>query len=302
MSANNNSNESKHVYKYFRGKWKELGSDNKSLPRIEETEYNVKDLENKSVIELEELIFRQEKLLQNKLFLSKLKDNGSKIKKKYKDLQKALKIAKEKNDPKNLEVNNHHHLEDIDSIEWNGVKKSPSNLYNNNSAEEHNEGDEEINPLQLLARHSVEYPCRIQERREEEDSLKIIEKELEKLNIEDSKESTETNVDSNDLSGENFSQKLLNTLKEKENSNKKTETFKPYRPKNSNSILNKSAKMKNYFDAAKDLKNSEPINMTLPSTNYLNYRDANSEEHILDEDEDDDVTSQFLYFGRVTED
>lgn len=60
--------------------------------------------------------------------------------------------------------------------------------------------------------------------------------------------------------------------------------------------------MKNYFDAAKDLKNSEPINMTLPSTNYLNYRDANSEEHILDEDEDDDVTSQFLYFGRVTED
>lgn len=68
-------------------------------------------------------------------------------------------------------------------------------------------------------------------REEEEDSLKIIEKELEKLNIEDSKESTETNVmeGSNDLSGENFSQKLLNTLKEKENSNKKTETFKPYR-------------------------------------------------------------------------
>lgn len=50
------------------------------------------------------------------------------------------------------------------SIEWNGVKKSPSNLSNNNSAEEHNEDDEEINPLQLLARHSVEYPCRIQER------------------------------------------------------------------------------------------------------------------------------------------
>ncbi|KAB7502660.1 hypothetical protein Anas_06115 [Armadillidium nasatum] len=214
----------------------------------------------------------------------------------------ALKIAKGKNDPKNLEVNNPHHFEDIDSIEWNGVKKSASNLYNNNSAEEHNEDDEEINPLQLLARHSLEYPCRIQERREEDvDSSKIIAKELEKLNIEDSKESTKIQ-DSNDLSGENFSQKLLNTLKEKENSNKKMETFKPYRPKNSNSILNKTAKMKNYLDAAKELKNSESINMTLPSTNYLNYRDANSEEHILDEEDDDDVTNQFLYFGRVSED
>lgn len=63
--TNRNNSEVEPIHKYFRGKWKNLTVKENADDKINIKEYEVKDLENKTIIELEELIQREEKILKN---------------------------------------------------------------------------------------------------------------------------------------------------------------------------------------------------------------------------------------------
>ena len=55
-----------HVYKKVGGKWKELGNEKGTTKLETRKEYALGDLEKKPIFELEDLLARQKKILENK--------------------------------------------------------------------------------------------------------------------------------------------------------------------------------------------------------------------------------------------
>ena len=218
-----------------RRNWKELPTEGDSVGIPDPTlkQGFIGDLEKKTKIELEELIMRQDKLLANKAFISKLKDGGERILQRRNELNEAL--------TKVVSQENKLPLPDMTSVEWQWRDPGVASVHttSKDTLDSDDDDDDEEDPLELLARHSQDVPTKRMNRntQENKDPADVIRDELNKLNIQDSSQETASNSEeAKDLGKkadafQDFGQKLLSSLQEKSSGKLKKEPFKPFRPR-----------------------------------------------------------------------
>ncbi|XP_054271914.1 DNA-directed RNA polymerase II subunit GRINL1A [Macrosteles quadrilineatus] len=121
-----------------------------SEPKKEKQGY-IGDLAQQTIVQLNELLGRQLKLLANKAFINKLADKGEKITALKESIEAEL---KKRNESENLSrmmsalsVNG---KEDLDALEWTG-RCAPGHVA---TTEENNDSDDETDPFKILANHS----------------------------------------------------------------------------------------------------------------------------------------------------
>lgn len=287
------------------------------------------DLKKKTIVELEEVIARNERVLTNKSLVNKLKDKGKNLQAHQKELKQALKEAEERE--KCLkEVPNQN---DIHGFEWTGSLTNNTESQVEVKTEVDIEDDEDLDPLKLMAHHSfcVEDRGSRSSRVTEEDPSSALIRELERMEINDAKEEEWT-----PQQVPTFGSKRDEMIQEKYKRNGPARvSFKPFRPvSNPQPVLGlpgrktpvkvtpaicisqeASQKLeKEYFarEKERELKltiaglarpNKVSDISRLPSNPVGKYRDTNIINHILESDEEeDDDTYQHGIFDDEDED
>ncbi|XP_068629923.1 DNA-directed RNA polymerase II subunit GRINL1A [Battus philenor] len=108
---------------------------NKRIPGIlppppkSEIDGKITDLSNKTLIELFDIRDRQLKLLNNKAFISKLADKGTKIQALYDKVNKEIKLKQEEEDTCNLLKKLNLNKDSVQNVEWMGKLDSKKDIY-----------------------------------------------------------------------------------------------------------------------------------------------------------------------------
>ncbi|XP_042233111.1 uncharacterized protein LOC121873544 [Homarus americanus] len=222
------------IYKLVNRQWK-------TLPDQGDTDVYIRDpklkqghlgnLNKKSVIELEEVLMRQQHVLNNRSLISKLKDKGQSLEKRLQEIAAALKDARER-ERNSMEE---EALTDACALEWrncsrNGVK-SEAPLDSDDDLEE---CEERLDPLKLMANHSStvkKYSQKTPRNKcEEDDPVDVIAQELKKLELQDQREQTSEIF-------EDFGSKRNHMLDKKHKKNGPIrESFKPFRYYKTNNL------------------------------------------------------------------
>ncbi|XP_071531187.1 uncharacterized protein Polr2M [Panulirus ornatus] len=306
------------LYKCVNKEWKTLSSlgDDVAIRDPKLKEGYLGNLSKKSVIELEEVLIRHDRILSKKGLLSKLKDKGLNLQKRRQEVAEALEAARHRGISETADSPT-----DITALEWNStVRNGNINTVKNDHLDSDDEEEEEkLDPLRLMAYHSscVKKPLR-KEPREEEDPSEAIVQELEQLNIKDS-------VKKNDGSSQDFGTKRDIMLAEKHERNGPIKVpFKPFRRTNNPQPVpgllhhtsackahpaicisqQESLKLEHDYlvkdkeralkDASEQLCKVKTEKIGLPPPSSLGkYRDRNLGKHILDSDEEEE--EDFFY-------
>ncbi|KAK4300851.1 hypothetical protein Pmani_026971 [Petrolisthes manimaculis] len=170
------------IYKLVNRKWKALPDQGEDVyirdPKLKEG--HLGNLSNKTVIELEEVLARQHRILNNKHLISKLKDRGESLQKRCEEVAQALEAARQRE----RTVINGERIPDINAMEWRGCVVKPREREELDSDDDDDGANEEkLNPLKLMAYHasSVKKPAGGGGRRDEEDPAEAVAKELQRL-------------------------------------------------------------------------------------------------------------------------
>ncbi|XP_068210803.1 uncharacterized protein Polr2M [Palaemon carinicauda] len=293
------------IYKLVSRKWNALPTkgDDVTIKDPKLKQGYLGDLKKKTVLELEEVYERNKNVLSNKALLSKLKDKGKSLQARQEEIAKALEEARERE-------NSHRKVpdqKDVHGFEWTGSLTNNSVDHGKVCEKEdlYEDGDD-LHPLELMAHHSSVIDHReIKSRLAEDDPASAIARELEQLELSDSKQGEETLQDKRQ-----FGVKRDEMIQKKYEQNGPPKvSFKPFRPlhptpTNSRPVIcisqEESIKReKDYLNKEKERELKLTIEglarpnkvsgiTTLPSNPVGNYRDTNLSKHILDSDEEED--------------
>lgn len=242
------------------------------------------NLGKKTKLELEELISRQDKLLSNTDFLAKLKDGGHRLRGRREQLQQAL---------NKLEESNKDHsalllIPDISALEWQWRSGSPMCDQKEETDPLDSDDDEDINPLHLLAMHSMDAPPRmtgapslhsLEGEKYDIDPSDSIREELRKLDIRDqiaevnklrsASHDYDSKANKLDLDlAQDFGSKMLISLEKKCELKSKKEVFKPFRPKNKQNLLSQTTIKFNSISDAQTLCHGTSHSYVTTSNTY----------------------------------
>lgn len=179
----------------------------------------VGDLESKTVYELKDLVLRQEKMIKNRVFLSKLKDGGVHVQKRYEEIKDALQKAQRIEGKKERSI-----LEDPSAYEWNGTMNVKESLAINHRQikDDLDSDDEEIIPWSTHQINSVPVIAKAKTQLETEDldPAAMIAQELQRLNMGDAEHEDQSQEEINTRDApKDFGTKRLIMLEEKQKKN-----------------------------------------------------------------------------------
>ena len=247
------------ILKHTSRRWKELSAKGSSVgindPCLKQGFLG--NLSKKTDIELEELLMRQDKLLSDANFLSKLQDGGAKLRGRRLELLKALDAVRSNS----TDVV----LPDVSALEWQwrDTSKHVSNRYQGTNdkydcslpdSDDDSDHENDDDPLRLLAGHSQDVPIKINKtvagfppdtKPPLLDPADAIREELCRLDIADLLNSNKSN-DCNNQNGSgekklsaDFCAKLLLSYEKKLEKNVNKNVFKPFRPRDKQELLPK---------------------------------------------------------------
>ncbi|MPC21126.1 DNA-directed RNA polymerase II subunit GRINL1A-like [Portunus trituberculatus] len=279
-------------------------------PKLKEGQ--IGDLSKKSIAQLEEIIERQDRILNNKFLSSKLKDKGEKLKECREIVAEALQKAREQRKSESRK----DIPTDVNALEWKSRRKNENKKEELDSDDDEDECEDKIDPLKLMAYHSscVKKPARTQNGtiEEDEDPTDAIARELRQLELQDAEQEPQS-CDFGDKRNQIFEEMRKRNGPVKD-------SFKPFRPIDNPQPIpglvhhtarpstattktipqQEALKLEREFlvkEKERALSNArqqlgkiktEKIGLPPPSSS-LRYRDTNVDKHLLDsEDESDD--------------
>lgn len=294
------------VYKLVSRKWKTLPNKGDDVgikdPKLKQGYLG--DLKKKTILELEEVYERNQNVLNNRALLSKLKDKGKSLQARQEEIAKALEEARERENLSRKVPDQN----DVHGFEWTGSLTNNSVSDRGKIMEKKDlcKDEDDLNPLELMANHSSVIDHReSRSRKLEEDPASIIARELEQLEIIDSKLEEGKLKDNPEFGAKR--DKLIQ--KKYEQNGPPKVSFKPFRPLNHKPTQSRpvicisqeeSQKLeKEYLDKQKERELKLTIEglarpnrvsgiTQLPSKPVGNYRDTNLSKHILDSDEEEE--------------
>lgn len=243
------------------------------------------DLQAKTMLQLEELIVRQDKILNDSNFIRKLKDGGQRLRNRRLELQAALdRLVRSSEDTVCV-------VPDVNALEWQwrSASKHVSSRYQGTSRREESsqlddsdddKTDEVLDPLELMATHSRDAPsvpaatarqCR--DSKSLQDPADVIREELHRLDISDaaqqlpaSSNDVKTEATTNNLCTD-FCSKLLLNYEKKIDKNVSKNVFKPFRFHDQQELLFKANFRASPFTGDLNIKDTSNSNNSCASLN-----------------------------------
>lgn len=156
------------------------------------------DLRKKSVIELEDVLRRQDTILSNKTLLANLPDRGERLRGKRNEVAKALEEVKERE----WNLRTAYLPVDVQALEWRGINCNESQRVTTSKQQKDDEidsDDENLDPLELMAQHSscIKKKNHRKSWSEEEDPADVISRELKQMELRDALESANNEKEKN---------------------------------------------------------------------------------------------------------
>ncbi|XP_050707308.1 uncharacterized protein LOC126992537 [Eriocheir sinensis] len=318
------SAEQPRVFKLVNRTWKTLPDKGDDVyirdPKLKEGYLG--DLSKKSIVQLQEILQRQDRILNNKFLASKLKDKGELLRECRRKVAEALEQALDlqKNGPRTDTP------ADINAMEWKSRRKTASKQEALDSDDdEAEELEDRLDPLKLMAYHSscVKKPPQNERRQDQEDPTSAIVQELKQLDLQDAAQESKSGTSCE--FGDRRNQ-MLEDMRKRNGPVK--DSFKPFRPianpqpipgvvhhatrmttTTTQSIPDKEGlrlereflikeKERALSDARQQLGRIKTDKIGLPSAaSALRYRDTNINRHLLDSDESDDSLSDSNDYG-----
>ncbi|KAK8751854.1 hypothetical protein OTU49_010790 [Cherax quadricarinatus] len=310
-----------HIYKYVNRQWKVLTNkgDDISIKDPKLKQGYIGDLSKASVLQLEEILLRQDQILRNKILISRLNDEGLSLKKRREEIAEALEAAR----AREKDLGESEALPDIHSLEWSGgmttssieaaKKKVPLDS-------DDDDDDDKLDPLKLMAYHysCVKKPSHDVQQSEEEDPADAIARELKHLDIQDTEREAQNKR-------KDFGSKRNDMLEKKYKRNGPVkDSFKPFKRSNNPFPLpdvihhiqvasrmsticipqHESLKREREFLAKENARLLQETREKLktikretiglpPASSLLQYRDAKQNKDFFDSDEEQDEEESY---------